>query len=284
MITPNAKEWSWEIKPAGSIPDLHLSEIWRYKDLLMRFVKRDLIVNYRQTILGPVWVFIEPLISTLVYFTIFTGIMKVPVGDTPPMLFYLSGIIIWIYFSDTIGGIAGTFQQNAGLLSKVYFPRVIIPLSLALSKFSRMAIQLLLLLAVYAFYLFRNNTLHPGIYLLLVPVLLLLTIMYTLGFGLILAALSAKYRDVQNLMMFVLRLLMFATPVFYPYAIVNSKFKLLIGINPLTPILESFRFALFNTGSLQSMHLLYGAVSTIILLLAGLYVFGRVEQNVIDTI
>lgn len=284
MIEPEVKSWSWVIRPASSLPDLKIGELWHYKDLLLRFVKRDLIVNYRQTILGPLWVVIEPLISTFVYFAIFTGVMKIPVGNTPPLLFYLSGTIIWIYFSDTITGISGTFQHNASLLNKVYFPRLILPLSVAVSKFSRMVIQLILLAGIYIFYLVNESQVQVTWNILLVPVLLLLTVLFTFGSGLILAALAARYRDVQNLMVFLLKLMLFATPVFYPYSIVNSEFRWLIGSNPLTAILESFRSALFNTGSMNAMYLIYATISTIVLLVIGLVAFGRVEQNVIDTI
>jgi len=284
MEKPTLKDWPWEIRPAGNFPDLKLSELWRYKDLLFRFVKRDLIVNYRQTILGPLWVLLEPLVATLVYFTIFTSIMKIPVGETPPLLFYLSGIILWIYFQDTVNGISATFQQNASLLSKVYFPRIILPFSFVVSKFTRLCIQFILLAAVYLFYVTQGANIHVTVYLLLVPLLLVVFVLFTLGCGLILASLSARYRDVQNLMMFLLRLLMFASPVFYPYSLVSGPLRTVIGLNPLTPLMEAFRFSLFGTGILHTAHLLYGLIATLVVLLLGLFSFGKVEQNVIDTI
>jgi len=279
-----AKEWSWEIKPATNIPHISIKELWRYKDLLVRFVKRDHVVSYRQTILGPVWVFLEPLIATYVYFLIFTGIMKVPTGNIPPLIFFLSGIVIWTYFSDTVTGISYTFYQNASIFGKVYFPRIIVPISIAVSKISRLGIQLIMLVAMYIFFVVKGVPLRPTIFILLTPVLILFTAIYSIGVGLILAAMAARYRDVQNLMMFVIRLLMFATPVFYPFSLVNEKYRLLIGLNPLTEILEAFRYALFNSGSVSLLHLLYSAVSSIIIFLLGIVFFGRVEQNVVDTV
>ena len=279
-----AKEWSWEIKPATNIPHVSITELWRYKDLLVRFVKRDHVVSYRQTILGPVWVFLEPLIATYVYFLIFTGIMKVPTGNIPPLIFFLSGIVIWTYFSDTVTGISYTFYQNASIFGKVYFPRIVVPISIAVSKISRLGIQLIMLVAMYIFFVVKGVPLRPTIFILLTPVLILFTAIYSIGVGLILAAMAARYRDVQNLMMFVIRLLMFATPVFYPFSLVNEKYRLLIGLNPLTEILEAFRYALFNSGSVSLLHLLYSAVSSIIIFLLGIVFFGRVEQNVVDTV
>lgn len=284
MLKSTTSRSAWEIRPARAFPDISFIEMWRYKDLFLRFVKRDLIINYRQTILGPLWVLVEPLVATLVYFTIFTSIMNIPVDETPPLLFYLSGIIIWIYFQDTVNGISATFQHNAPLLSKVYFPRLILPISYAGSKFIRLCIQLTLLVAAYLFYYWRGANITVTPMLMLVPLLLLLAVVFTLGCGLILASLSARYRDVQNLLMFLLRLLMFASPVFYPYSLVTGKLKWIIAANPLTPIMESFRHALFGTGSIHYAHLLYGTVVSVLLLFIGLVSFARTEQNVIDTI
>jgi lipopolysaccharide transport system permease protein len=280
----DVKDWAWEIKPVGGFPKLDLKELWQYRDLLVRFVKRDFIVSYRQTILGPIWVFLEPLIATFVYYIIFGAVLKASTDEIPPLAFYLSGIVIWAYFSDGVGTISYTFVQNASIFGKVYFPRLIVPISMLLSKLARLGIQLLMLITVYLIYKINGSHVRPNLHLLLVPFLILLTSAFSLGFGLILASLAARYRDVQNLMMFLIRILMFATPVVYPYSLVPQQYKLWIGLNPLTPIIETFRFALFNTGSFSAIHLLYSAVFISILLFIGIVFFNKVEQNVIDTI
>lgn len=274
---------NWEIKPVGGWPEFHFKELFRYKDLMLRFVRRDFIVSYRQTILGPLWVFLEPLIATFVYYIVFGAVMRVTTDEIPSLAFYLSGIIIWSYFSDSIGAISYTFIQNASMFGKVYFPRLIVPVSMLLSKMARLGIQLFMLILVYVFYKVQGTHIHPNIYLLLVPFLVALTSAFALGSGLLLASLAAKYRDVQNLMMFAIRLLMFATPVVYPYSLVPEKYKFLIGLNPLTAIIETFRFALFNTGNLNWEQLLYSTVFIILLLITGILFFNKVEQNVIDT-
>ncbi|WP_153799824.1 ABC transporter permease [Foetidibacter luteolus] len=284
-MSPDTKDWLWEIKPAGSLPDIKPAELLRYKDLVMRFVKRDHIVSYRQTVLGPLWVFLEPLIATYVYFMIFTRIFNIPTDNVPPQLFFLAGVVIWSFFSEAIGAISPVFHHNASVFSKVYFPRIIVPVSLVLSKLTRFGIQCLMLLAMYLYYVLVEKTpVRPNIYLLLVPVLVLVTAFFSLGVGLVMAALAARYRDVQNLMMFAIRLMMFATPVFYPFSLVEEQYRFFLGLNPLTPILEAFRYALFGTGNLDWIHLLYGIAATVVTFVVGLVAFGRVEQNVIDTV
>ena len=278
------KDWGWEIKPVGGFPKLQLKELWQYKDLMLRFVKRDFIVSYRQTILGPIWVFLEPLIATFVYYIVFGAVLHASTDKIPPLAFYLSGIVIWAYFSDTASAVSYTFTANATIFGKVYFPRLIVPISMMLSKMVRLGIQLLMLVTVYIFYKINASHIHPNIYILLVPFLILFTSAFALGFGLILASLASRYRDVQNLMMFVIRILMYATPVVYPFSLVPQEYKVFIGLNPLTSIIETFRFALFSTGSFSFTHLLYSIVVITIVLLAGIIFFNKVEQNVIDTI
>lgn len=278
------KDWGWEIKPVGGWPGLQVKELWHYKDLMLRFVRRDFIVSYRQTILGPVWVFLEPLIATCIYYIIFGAVLHGSTDEIPALAFYLSGIVIWAYFADTISNISYTFAQNASIFAKVYFPRLIVPISMVLSKMGRLGIQLLMLLVVYIFYKVSGSHIHPNLSLLLLPFLILLTSAFALGFGLVLACLAARYRDVQNLMMFAIRILMFATPVVYPYSSVPDKYKIFIGLNPLTAIIETFRHALFSTGSINWLHLSYSVTFITILLLIGIVFFNKVEQNVIDTV
>ncbi len=284
MMHSETKDWWWEIKPVGGWAGLHLKDIWRYKDLMLRFVRRDFIVSYRQTILGPIWVFLEPLVATFIYYIVFGAVMKVSTDAVPSLLFYLSGIVIWNYFSETVSNISYTFAQNASIFGKVYFPRLIVPVSMVLSKLARLGIQLMLLAVIYIIYKVQAAPIQLNLYVLLLPLLVLLTSAFALGFGLIMASMAARYRDVQNLMMFGIRIMMFATPVVYPYSLVPDKYKLLIGLNPLTPIIETFRYALFSTGQLSLPHLLYSTVFILILLLTGIIYFNRVEQNVIDTI
>ena len=277
-------QWKWKIEPQTRWFQWNLKELWQYKDLLNRLVRRDLIANYQQTVLGPFWIFLQPALTTLVYWLIFGKVAKISTDGIPPVLFYLPGIIIWGYFSDCLNGTMYTFLQNSALFSKVYFPRLIIPLSAIISHTVRMLVQLLLFVSIYLFYMFFTESVTPTPYILLLPFLILLTAAFSLGTGLIISVLTARYRDLDYALQFVLRLFMFASPVVYPTSIVPEKYRLLFWLNPLTPIIESFRSAFFATGPFHFDYLLLSLFSVTVLLFTGLTLFKKRELNVMDII
>jgi lipopolysaccharide transport system permease protein len=277
-------QWKWKIEAKTRWFQWNLKELWQYKDLLNRFVRRDLIANYQQTVLGPFWIFLQPALTTLVYWLIFGKVARISTDGIPPVLFYLPGIIIWSYFSDCLNGTMYTFLQNSALFSKVYFPRLIIPLSAIVSHTIRMLVQLLLFTSIYIFYLIFTEAVKPNLYILLLPFLILLTAAFSLGTGLIISVMTARYRDLDYALQFVLRLFMFASPVVYPTSIVPEKYRFVFWLNPLTPIIESFRTAFFTTGPLHYKYLLLTLFSVIVILFIGLTLFKKRELNVMDII
>ena len=276
--------WKWKIEANTSWLNLHLDEIVQYKDLLYRFVRRDLLANYQQTILGPFWIMLQPILTTVVYWMIFSKVAKISTDGIPPLLFYLPGIIIWSYFSDCLTGTMYTFLNNTAILSKVYFPRLIIPLSGVIAHSVRIIMQLVLFIGIYIFYLVTSETVHISIYILLIPLLLLLTAAYSLGVGLIISVLTARYRDIDYALQFILRLYMFASPVVYPTSIVPERYKFLFWLNPLTPIIETFRTACFSNGSYHFGYFLISILSTSTILLTGIALFKKKELSVMDII
>ena len=277
-------EWEWEIKPEERWFSLNLKELLQYKDLLFRFVRRDILISYQQTILGPVWVFLQPLLTTFVYFIIFTKIAKIPIGNTPPILFYLPGAIIWTYFSECLNGTMNTFVNNAYIFRKVYFPRLITPLSNVLFHSFRLSIQLILFILVYVFFMVVHRNVTPGWWILSLPFLILITALFALGLGLIISVFTAKYRDIDNILQFVLRLFMFATPVVYPLSIVPEKYKFLFWLNQLTPVIETFRGAFFEPHIIHPQYFLLSILSVTLILFIGLALFRKSEIEVMDVV
>ncbi|HTQ28686.1 MAG TPA: ABC transporter permease [Puia sp.] len=277
-------EWEWEIRPDESWFRLNLGALWHYKDLLFRLVRRDIIASYQQTILGPAWVFLQPLFTTFVYFIIFRKIANLSTDGIPPILFYLPGTLIWTYFSDCFIGVMYTFTQNAYIFNKVYFPRLIVPLSTLLFHSFRLGIQLLLFLILYLFFLVRYQNIHPSLNILLLPLLIILVAGFAMGSGLIISVLTARYRDLDNIMQFLLRLFMFAAPIVYPASMVPGKFRFLFWLNPLTPVIESFRAAFFTGGDIYVRYLLISVAVVSAVLLTGLVLFKKYEIKVMDIV
>lgn len=276
--------WQWEITADPGLFRINLKEIIHYKDLLLRFVRRDIIASYQQTILGPVWVFLQPLFTTFVYFIIFSRVAKIPTDNIPPVLFYLPGTIIWTYYSDCLTATMYTFVQNAYIFNKVYFPRLIVPLSYILFHSFRISIQLFLFIAVYLFFAIGGKNIHPNAGMLLIPVFILITAAFALGCGLIISAYTAKYRDLENILQFVLRLFMFAVPVVYPASLIPQKYKLIFWLNPLTPLIESFRSAFFSHRPLPLFYLVISMASSFLILTLGVVLFNRKEIQIMDVI
>lgn len=265
--------------------DLKLKEVWKYRDLLFLFVKRDFVAQYKQTVLGPLWHFIQPIFTTIVFLLVFGKIANIPTDGIPPILFYMSGITMWNYFAACLNSTSNTFVANAGIFGKVYFPRLVIPLSTVMSNLVKFGIQFLLLAAVYIFYVVKGMPVHAGVSLLMIPVLVLMMAGMGLGLGIIISSLTTKYRDLNVLIGFAVQLLMYATPVAYPLSFLKGKsYASWIQWNPLTPIMESFRYALFQKGSFYAGSLLYSGAFIVIILFTGLVIFSRVERTFMDTV
>jgi len=278
------EQWDLVIRPRRSIFQIDIKAIWEYRDLLAMFVKRDIVVVYKQTILGPLWFFIQPIMTTLIYIIVFGRIARISTDGVPMILFYLSGIIMWNYFSECFNITAKTFTENAGIFGKVYFPRLIMPLSKVISGLIKFGIQFGLFLLVYFYFLFHTESIHPNISLLLVPYLIVIMALLGLGFGIIFTSLTTKYRDLNFLISFGVQLLMYATPIIYPVSAIPEKYKLYILANPMSPIIETFKHAFLGTGFFSVGGLLYATVFTVVVFLVGVIIFNRTEQNFIDTV
>ena len=281
----DTEHWDLILEPKAAFFDIQLKEVWKYRDLLWLFVKRDFSAQYKQTILGPLWHFIQPIFTTIVFLLVFGKIANIPTDGIQPVLFYMSGISIWNYFSACLTATSNTFVANAGIFGKVYFPRLVIPLSTVMSNIVKFAIQFVLLLAVMSWYGIKTGHFHFGASWLLIPLLVIMMAGIGLGLGIIISSLTTKYRDFNVLIGFAVQLLMYATPVAYPMSYLKGKsFAAWIAWNPLTPIVEAFRFALFGTGNINTMALVYSAGVIAVLLFVGLLVFSKVERTFIDTV
>ncbi len=277
--------WDLIIEPKTSLFDLKLKEVWKYRDLLVLFVRRDFVATYKQTILGPVWHFIQPIFTTVMFLLVFGKIAGIPTDGIEPVLFYMSGITIWNYFSACLTSTSNTFLSNASIFGKVYFPRLISPLSTVASNLVKFGIQFLLLLAVMNYLGITKGNFHFGWSWLLVPALVIMMAMMGLGLGIIISSMTTKYRDLNVLLGFGVQLLMYATPVAYPMSFLKSKsYSAWIQWNPLSPIVETFRYALFGQGTFQAIHLLYSFIFIIIVLFIGLLMFNKVEKTFMDTV
>jgi len=288
LVEAQEQQWDLEIKPKGHWLDLNLKEIWRYRDLLFLFVKRDFTAQYKQTILGPLWHFIQPLFTTLIYLVVFTQIAGISTDGVTPVLFYMSGITIWNYFSSCLNATSNTFVANAGIFGKVYFPRLIIPLSVVASNVVKFGIQFLLLIAAILWFKITSST--PSTFstpstLFIIPVILLIMAGLGLGLGIIISSLTTKYRDLTVLIGFAVQLLMYGTPVVYPMSTVsNPNLKFWISANPLTPLVEAFRYATLGSGSFDLASFGYSIGFMLVTLFVGLLIFSRVERTFMDTV
>ena len=282
--TASHEQWTEVIEPQKKLFDLRLNEIWRYRDLVLMFVRRDFVSNYKQTILGPLWFFIQPLLTTLMYVLIFGKVAGLSTDGLPMLAFYLSGITVWNYFSETLTKTATVFKDNAQMFGKVYFPRLTMPFSIVIANLVRFGIQFFLFLLVWAWYFFNTENIQPNWYLLLTPFLVIMMGLLALGLGMIISSLTTKYKDLIFLMTFGVQLLMFATPVIYPLSSLPEKYKWIILSNPMTPIVETFRYAFLGSGSFSWLYLCYSLGLTLIILFAGTVIFNRVEKSFTDTV
>lgn len=280
------EDWTIEIYPHDSLLSLRLGEVWRYRDLLMLFVRRDFVALYKQTILGPLWYLIQPLMTTVVFTLIFSKIAKIGTDDIPPVLFYLAGITLWSYFSECLTKVSDTFFANQQIFGKVYFPRIIVPLSLVTSGLIKFGIQFMLFIGMIGFFtIFRGVDLQINAYALLTPFLILIMAMLALGFGMLISAMTAKYRDLKFALTFGVQLWMYATPIVYPMSIIGGgKWRYLILANPLSPIVETFKLGFLGEGMFSFWYLGYSAGFATALLLIAIAVFNRTERTFMDTV
>ncbi len=285
LHTEEQEQWTEIIQPRTSLFDLRLKEVWRYRDLVAMFVRRDFVATYKQTILGPIWFFVQPLLTSITYIIIFSRVANLSTDGLPAMVFYLAGITIWNYFSDTLNKTATVFRDNANVFGKVYFPRLTMPVSIVISSLIRFSIQLSLFLAVWIFYLVKGGTsIEPNVYMALVPFLIVIMGLLSLGFGMIISALTTKYRDMIMLLAFGVQLLMYATPVIYPVSSIPEKYRWIIMANPVSSIVETFRYAFLGSGSFSWGSLLYSVLFTTVILFTGIVVFNKVEKSFTDTV
>lgn len=273
------------IEPQRSLLDLRLGELWRYRDLVLLFVRRDFVAVYKQTILGPLWYLIQPLLTTLTFTVIFGQIARLPTDGLPQFLFYLSGTVVWAYFADCLNKTSNTFVQNASLFGKVYFPRMAVPVSILISNLITFAIQFALFVVFVLFFVARGTAIQPNwLWIALSPMLVLMMAGLGLGFGVIISSLTTKYRDLRFLVTFGVQLLMYATPVIYPVSSIPARFQWVILANPMTPIVEAFRYAYLGAGTVDTGHLLYSAGFMLAVVALGSVIFNRVEQTFMDTV
>jgi lipopolysaccharide transport system permease protein len=276
--------WTTIITPQKSLFDLKLGEVWRYRDLLTLFVRRDFVAQYKQTILGPLWHFVQPVLTTLMFTVVFGKLAGIPTDGVPPMLFYLAGLTNWNYFAACLSGTANTFVGNQGIFGKVYFPRLVTPLSIVTSNLIKYGIQLLLFFGFYVYFLWQGAPLKPNEYILLFPLLVLLLAGMGLGFGLLITSLTTKYRDLTVLLGFGVQLMMYATPVIYPLSEAPDQFRAWLVLNPMTSVIETFKYGFLGQGTFSWAYLGYSAGFTAVLLLVGVVVFNKTERNFMDTV
>lgn len=280
-------QWDIVIKPKEKGLHLNLKEVWRYRDLLYLYVHRDFIATYKQTILGPLWFFIQPIFTTIIYTVVFGGIAGIPTDGLPQPLFYMAGILCWNFYSDCLGRSSGTFLSNAGVFSKVYFPRLVVPIAGLATATIKMFIQLLMFFAFYAYYVYDGAQIGINSYILLFPLLVIMLAGIGFGVGILISSVTIKYRDISILFSFVMGLLMYVTPVIYPLSAIPPKYlqyKWLIQLNPLSSVVETFRYGFLGTGDFSWYALGYSVLFTIVIVLLGIVTFNKVERRFVDIV
>jgi lipopolysaccharide transport system permease protein len=279
-----SQEWTNEIKPQKGLLDIDLKGLWRYRDLYKMYVRRDIITVYKQTILGPLWFIIQPVFTTIMYVFVFGNLAGISTDGMPQPLFYMAGILLWTYFSTCFNACSNVFVTNAGVFGKVYFPRLVVPLSSITSNLVKFGIQLLLFIAIYIYFAVCGAPVHVNVSILLFPFLVFLIAFHALSWGLVISSLTTKYRDLRQLVGFGVQLLMYATPVIYPMSTTSGKIRAILELNPLTPIFEAFKYSCMGCGSLSWGGLLYSSLFMLVTLFIAVVVFNRTERNFMDTV
>ena len=276
-------EWTNVISSEHSLFKLNLKEVWDYRDLVYMFVKRDFVSSFKQTILGPLWFFINPIFTTVVYLIVFGNIANLSTDGAPKILFYLAGVTLWNYFSSSLGGTSNVFVGNAGIFGKVYFPRLVMPITIVISNLMRFGVQFLLFLVVFFYYWYKGEV-APNWWVLFTPIFILMMSLFALGVGMIFSSLTTKYRDLSMLLTFGISLYMYATPVIYPTSMLSAKIQPYAKYNPLTGIFEGFKYAWMGVGEFHPIMLVYSSVIILILLAIGTVIFNKVEKGFMDTV
>lgn len=277
-------KWNTVIKPKRNILSINLKELFDYRDLMFMFIRRDIVTVYKQTILGPIWFLVQPILTTLTYFLIFGKIAGLSTDGIPGPLFYLSGIVIWNFFAEVFGQTSDTFFANSNIFGKVYFPRLIIPISKVMSSLIKFGIQFLLFLSFYFYFIYQGEIRFQGVSVLVLPFLILVMSFFGLGMGLIFTSLTTKYRDLKFLIQFGVQLLMYVSPIIYPLSQVGKEFRGFMLLNPFTHILEAFKHSFLGHGEMSAIGLAYAFIVGLFLLIAGIFIFNRTERNFMDTI
>lgn len=277
-------DWTLVIKPRKRWFDINLKALWRYRDLYRMYVRRDIVTEYKQTILGPLWYLIQPLLTTIMYMFVFGGLAGISTDGAPQPLFYMSGIMLWNYFNSAFSVSSNVFTANASVFGKVWFPRLVVPLAGITSNLLKMLIQLVLFVIMYVGYLIAGTELHVTWSILQFPYLVLLLAFHAMSMGLIISSLTTKYHDLKYLVSFGMQLFMYATPIIYPLSLAPGKYRFLLELNPLTPIFEAFKYSCLGCGSLSWGGLLYSTLFMLIMLFLSVIVFSRVERNFMDTV
>ena len=281
------EDWLFEIKPKNNFFSLNLNEVWRYRDLLFLFVKRDVVTVYKQTVLGPLWYLIQPLFTSITFTIIFNTVAGIETGAVPPFLFNMAGITVWNYFTTCLNGTSNTFAANAGIFGKVYFPRIITPLSVVISNLLKFGIQFIIFICFYLYFYWNGAAIGLTIWVLFFPLLIVLMGILGLGLGMIISSMVTKYRDLNYLIGFGVQLLMYLSAVVYPMALIEKKmpqYSWLVQYNPLAYIIETSRVMLLNVGEISVYGIIYTASITISVFILGLLVFNKVEKSFIDTV
>lgn len=278
------KQPSYFINSKQSVFSLNLKEVWAYRDLLLMLVKRDFITFYKQTVLGPLWFVVQPLLTTAIYMVIFGNIAKLSTDGVPQVVFYMSGITIWNYFSESLTKTSSVFTSNAGMFGKVYFPRLIMPLAIVSSSLMKFAVQFGIFFLILLYFVIFTNDVQPNVWMLFTPVLILLMAMFALGMGMIFSSLTTKYKDLTFLLTFGVQLFMYITPVVYPISALPEKFRFLVYMNPLSSIFECFRYAFLGSGSFDITSIMWSGLFIIFILILGTVIFNKVEKSFMDTV
>jgi lipopolysaccharide transport system permease protein len=277
-------QWTKVIRPVSGWFDIRLGEIWRYRDLIMLFVRRDFVAIYKQTILGPLWYLIQPIVTTLIFTIIFSKVARIPTDGLPPVMFYPSGVVAWRFFADCLQRTSSTFIGNAHIFGKVYFPRLTVPVSVVMSSLIAFGIQMVLFGGFWFYYYLQGTAIQLQLAAFLLPLMVLLMAALGLGCGIIVSSLTTKYRDLAQLVGFGVQLWMYATPVVYPSSMIPERYQWLMALNPMAPIIEAFRFAFLGVGTVSIVNIVMSVMMTLLILFVGVVLFSRIEKSFMDTV
>lgn len=276
-------EWDHVIESKSSLFDLRLKEVWYYRDLLFLFVRRDFVTVYKQTILGPLWFFIQPILTTITFTIIFGNVAKLSTDGAPKLAFYMAGITLWNYFSTCLTSVAGVFNTNASIFGKVYFPRLIMPLTIVISNLMKFGVQFMMFI-IFVLYFYFNGQIQPNSWILITPIIVFLMAVISMGLGLILSSMMTKYKDLNQLISFGIQLAMYATPVIYPSSSIPENFKMILQLNPLNGLFDYMRYAYLGVGDFSLNLLIYPSIFAIVILAIGVVIFNKVQKSFMDTV